>query len=97
MKESRHCFAPAKRPSRYTRCSFLFLRNEIHRNSITRSEQSGNVCQVAAKLPSWTVDSKPDNAKVALTAGAAWAAIVLGAGAADLSAGEEVFTNNCGA
>jgi hypothetical protein len=55
------------------------------------------MCQVATKLPSWTVDSKPDIAKVALTAGAAWAAIVLGAGAADLSAGEEVFTNNCGA
>lgn len=52
--------------------------------------------KVAAKLPSWTVDGKADFAKVALTAGAAWATIVLGAGAADLSAGEDVFTNNCG-
>ncbi|BDA47667.1 Cytochrome c6 at C-terminar half [Coccomyxa sp. Obi] len=55
------------------------------------------VTKVAAKLPSWTVDGKADIAKVALTAGAAWATIVLGAGAADLSAGEEVFTNNCAA
>jgi hypothetical protein len=52
--------------------------------------------QVNAKLPSWTVNNKMDAAKLILTAGAAWATIAMGAGAADLSAGEEVFTNNCG-
>ena len=32
-----------------------------------------------------------------LTAGALWALVALDAGAVDLSAGEEVFTNNCAA
>jgi len=50
-----------------------------------------SILQVQAQLP-----SRQNAAALILTTGAAWAAITFSAGAADLSAGEEVFTNNCG-
>ena len=56
--------------------------------------------QVQAQLPVWAHTSTVPVAKragAAATAAALWASLALGAGAADLSAGEEVFTNNCAA
>jgi cytochrome c5 len=54
--------------------------------------------QVHAQLPAWAPESTlAKQAGAAATAAALWASLALGAGAADLSSGEEVFTNNCAA